>query len=260
MRLDARSAVLIACLAFLMVIALPRAADGQEVAGGMSGRVVSLAAGPLADVSVVASGPAVPQPVEALTNGKGLFLMPRLPVGTYRVRIRGIGFRPVLFERVQVWLGLTTGLGTVTLQAMPMQLADLVVVAPVLPIDPTSTTSATNLKAPDIAALPLARDFNSFVSLAPQAIYQPPDIAYRSEGVNMGGGTIADNAYLIDGLNVTQPASATTATNLPYNFIQEVQIKTGGYEAEYGRALTGIVNVITPSGGNTFHARWLFVL
>ncbi len=241
-------------VALLLVLALPHRAAGQAVVGGMAGRIVNQAAVPLAGISVVASGSAVQRPVEAVTSGNGVFLMPQLPPGIYQVRVRGIGYRPVRFERVEIDLGGTTGLGTVTLEPMPVPLADLVVVEPVLPIDPTSATSATNLKARDIAALPIARDFNSFVALAPQAIYQAPDISYHSEGINLGGGTIADNAYYVDGLNVTQPAYATTATNLPYNFIQEVQVKTGGYEAEYGRALTGIVNVITPSGGNTFHA------
>jgi Carboxypeptidase regulatory-like domain len=241
-------------LAVLLAVALVRPAAGQDVNGAMSGRTVTPDAIALANVSIVASGPAAQRPVEARTNASGFFLMPRLPAGVYQVTVRAIGYRPVRFDQVEIALGRTTGLGTVTMDAMTVTLTEIVVVAPVLPIDPTSTASATNLKAGTLAPLPIARDFNSFVSLAPQAIYQPPDLGFHSEGINLGGGTVADNAYYIDGLNVTQPASATTATNLPYNFIQEVQVKTGGYEAEYGRALTGIVNVITPSGGNTFHA------
>jgi hypothetical protein len=56
----------------------------------------------------------------------------------------------------------------------------------------------------------------------------------------------------VDGVNVTDLLEASTSVNLPYNFVQEIQVKSGGYEAEYGRAQGGIVNVITRSGGNTF--------
>ena len=58
--------------------------------------------------------------------------------------------------------------------------------------------------------------------------------------------------YYLDGVNITDPQDAGTSTDLPFNFIKELQVKTGGYEAEYGRATGGIINVITHSGGNRF--------
>jgi hypothetical protein len=61
-----------------------------------------------------------------------------------------------------------------------------------------------------------------------------------------------ENVFFIDGVNVTDLTNATTSTNLPYNFIKEIEVKAGGYQAEYGRALGGIVNVITRSGTNDF--------
>lgn len=59
----------------------------------------------------------------------------------------------------------------------------------------------------------------------------------------------------MDGVDVTDPLNGTTGTNLPYNFRQAVEVKTGGYEAEYGRALGGVINMVTPTGGNRFEGQ-----
>ena len=76
-----------------------------------------------------------------------------------------------------------------------------------------------------------------------------------SEGVNIAGGSVWDNAYFVDGVDVTDPLNGSSGTNLPYNFLQAVEVKTGGYEAEYGRALGGVVNMVTPTGGNRFEGQ-----
>ena len=74
-------------------------------------------------------------------------------------------------------------------------------------------------------------------------------------GVNIAGGSVWDNAYFVDGVDVTDPLNGSSGTNLPYNFLQAVEVKTGGYEAEYGRALGGVVNMVTPTGGNRFEGQ-----
>ena len=228
--------------------------SGQVATGSMQGTVVSAALQPLSSVEVVAASPALPQPMHITTDTHGNFRLLAVPAGTYTVRIRAIGYRPVLFDQVVVALGNNTTLGTVTMERVTVQLADLVVTLRIAPIDLTTASSGTNLRASELDRLPLDRSMNSLISLAPQATYQSPDIGVGSEGVNIAGGTVWDNAYFVDGINVTDPGANAGGINLPYNFVQEVQVKTGGYEAEYGRAMGGIVNVITPSGGNTFHA------
>src|SRR6185295_14953729 len=71
--------------------------------------------------------------------------------------------------------------------------------------------------------------------------------------VTVYGATGLENAYIIDGVNTTGVKTGTQAKSLNNEFIQEVEVKTGGYEAEYGRVLGGTINVITKSGGNEFH-------
>jgi outer membrane receptor for Fe3+-dicitrate len=66
------------------------------------------------------------------------------------------------------------------------------------------------------------------------------------------GANLGQNSYQVDGLNTTDPVTHTFSLNFGFDAIQEIAIQTGGFEAEYGRAVGGIINVITKSGGNRF--------
>jgi hypothetical protein len=66
------------------------------------------------------------------------------------------------------------------------------------------------------------------------------------------GSTIGENAYFIDGMDITDPSRATTGVTLNFDAIDEIQLQTGGFEAEFGRATGGIINLVTRSGGNRF--------
>jgi outer membrane receptor for ferrienterochelin and colicin len=131
----------------------------------------------------------------------------------------------------------------------PFQLSEIVVRDDRPAIDPTSTTFGANLATEEFEVLPIDRDYRSIVALLPQA-----NTSYLGDGVNIAGATGLGNVYFIDGVNVTDPSLAATSTRLPYNFVKEIQVKEGGYEAEFGKALGGIVNVVTLSGGNEFRA------
>jgi hypothetical protein len=217
----------------------------QETTGGIIGRVVAQDGSPLADVEVVAGSPVLLGPREGVTTTRGSFSLLTLPPGPYSVWIRRVGYRPVRFEQVPVRLGTTTTLGDIQLQLQTIVLPELVISAEGAVLDPTSAAAGTTLPATTFEALPTERSYLSIATIAPQA-----NVSYIGDGPNISGATGLENAYFIDGVNVTDPHLANRATNLPYNFVQEVQLKTGGFEAEYGRALGGIVNVVTPSGGN----------
>lgn len=118
-------------------------------------------------------------------------------------------------------------------------------------IDPTTTTLGANFKAEILQALPLQREYASVAALSPQANAG----GHPDDGVNVGGASGWDNTFYIDGIHVTDPAQGNRGPALPYNFIKEIEVKTGGYQAEFGRALGGIVNVVTPTGSNEFEAQ-----
>src|SRR5262249_26877299 len=72
-------------------------------------------------------------------------------------------------------------------------------------------------------------------------------------GISVYGSTSSENSFLIDGVNTTNVIKGIQGKDINNEFIQEVEVKTGGYQAEYGRNTGGVVNVITKSGGNEFH-------
>ena len=74
-----------------------------------------------------------------------------------------------------------------------------------------------------------------------------------NQSPTVGAASAPENNYIIDGVSSTDPRYGTSGTNLTMNFVQEVQVMTGGYQAEYGRSTGGVFNVITKSGGNAFH-------
>jgi len=72
-------------------------------------------------------------------------------------------------------------------------------------------------------------------------------------GISFAGATSAENTYVVEGLNTTDTGFGTLSSDLPNEFIQETEVITGGYNAEYGRATGAIVNVVTKSGSNALH-------
>ena len=88
------------------------------------------------------------------------------------------------------------------------------------------------------------------VQLSPQS-----SPSFYGDGTNVSGATGIENRYFIDGAEVTDPWLGISGAQLPYNFVREVQVRSGAYEAEYQSSLGGIVNVVTYSGGNETHGQ-----
>ena len=140
-------------------------------------------------------------------------------------------------------LGSTTSLGTIVLQQQSIETEEIIISGNKTLIDPTSTEYGGTLRSKDFENLPLDRDYKSIVALLPLA-----NTSYFGDQVNFAGATGFENKYFIDGMDVSYGFNSGTGTNLPYNFIKDIEVKTGGYEAEYKSSLGGIINVITNSG------------
>jgi hypothetical protein len=224
----------------------------QAVTGEIEGWVIDPAADrPLEEVEIAAEGPRAQGSRVVTSDQRGYFRIVSLPPGNYTLRFRLIGRRPLVVERVTAVLGQTTTLGLVRLEPQVVALPDLVVRTGPALIDPSSAALATNFRSEDFSRLPVGRNYRSIIPLAPHAT----ETFLGDAEANIAGSTGLENAYYVDGVNVTDLFEASGSVNLPYNFVQEVQVKTGGYEAEFGRAQGGIVNVITSSGGNVFEGQ-----
>lgn len=217
-------------------------ATAQDVSGVLEGRVLTADSSP-GRFDVVISGPALPAPRRTATDARGFFRFSVLPVGEYAVRITGIGLRPVLIEGAVVSLGRTTVVGPIVLERQTVALDDIVVLASPAAIDPTTATTGATLHRETFAALPIDRNYRAIAALLPLA-----NTSFLGDEINFSGASGSDNMYFIDGVNVTDGYNAAGGTSLPYNFVEAVEVKQGGYEAEYGQAVGGIMNVVTPSG------------
>ncbi len=236
--------------AFLLLLACTCAAStalAQDTRGNLQGRVLDDAGEPIPAVDVVLSGSELPGTRAAATNAEGFFHAPRLPVGSYAVELRRLGYQTVVLDEVIIRLGRTTSVGDVRLAAAPVEMEALVATVEPLLIDPVSTAGGTNLTPELYENLPMARDYQMMTILLPQA-----NESYLGDNLSIAGGTGPENKFFIEGADVTDPLMGFESTRLPYNFIREIEVKTGGYEAEYRASLGGITNVVTYSGGNEF--------
>jgi len=222
----------------------------QETTGKLEGRILDSGGIPIVLTNILINSESMQGERGTTTNVKGYFYALNLPVGNYTVKISYVGKQTLVFENIIIQLGKTSTLGEITLKDEAEQISEVIVSSEKPVIDPSSTTIGLNLEKKNYENLPIQRDYKSVLSLSPLATE-----SYYGDGVNLSGSTGWENAYFIDGTNVTDPMRGGSGTNLPYNFIKEVEVKNGGYQAEFGKALGAIANVITYQGGNKFQGQ-----
>jgi hypothetical protein len=226
------------------MVCLANGVFAQETTGSLEGRVVDETGLAIPSVAVVVTGSSLQAQRETASTREGLFRFLELPAGVYEVVLRHPDFLELKLQQVVIRLGRTTALGELKLAVKGYQENIVVLARPPL-IDPTTTATGANLASGEYAELPIERDYRSVAALLPQA-----SGSFLGDGLNFGGSTGLENRYFIDGIDVTDPNRNVTGMRLPYNFVQEVQVRTGGYEAEYRSALGGVMNAVTYSGSN----------
>jgi len=231
----------------LLLILIPTALVAQTT-GSMMGRVTASDGSALPGVTVEAKSPAVQGTRVATTNGIGDYRLPLLPPGDYTVSFSLSGFKKDSRKDVPVSLGKETSLDVVLRPSAVSEEITVSAEAPVL--DTSSTTLGTNLTTRAIETLPTARNYASIVQVAPGVSSDVNPENTEQSKITVYGSSGAENSYFIDGVNTTGVEYGFQGKELNFEFIGEVDVKTGGYEAEYGRSTGGIINVITKSGGN----------
>ena len=179
---------------------------------------------------------------------RGNYRFPFLPVGDYTLSASKDG-QPLGQPRtVTVSLGNAT---TLDLAATPnaTELSTINVVGTGLPvIDVTSTESATNVSRAELVRLPVDQNVTSVALLAPGVVKGNASFG----GISFGGSSIAENAFYVNGLNVTDFYNRNGFSEAPFAFYDQFQVKTGGYSVEFGRTTGGVVNAVARSGTNEF--------
>lgn len=173
------------------------------------------------------------------SDAAGNFALSKLPPGRYKIESAGV------VREVAV----SIGSGTQVLLAGQVESVEVTSSRGRSIIDVRSVESNTVFTQEQIRELPVARDVNSVALLAPGVV--KGDAGLGAGGIpSFGGASVAENGYYINGFDVTNIRNFLSYANLPFDAIGEQQIKTGGYGAEYGRSLGGVVSLSTKKGTN----------
>lgn len=118
-------------------------------------------------------------------------------------------------------------------------------------IDVSNASNGVTFTAKELAKLPITQSIDAIIQLAPNTTRA--DSRYAG-GASFGGGGASENAYYINGFPVTNPLTQLGASELPFGAISQAQVLTGGFGAEFGRSIGGVVNIVTKSGTNQWEA------
>ena len=249
----------------------------QENNGSILGEVKDQTGAVIPHAKVTASSSSLVRPIEIQADSKGAYTFAKLPVGTYIVTASQNNFKTVKHENVTVDLGRQI---TVDFELPAGNVTESVTVtASSETIDVTSSKTQTNISESFIEKTPKGRTFNTVLQVAPGVRFEPKAGSVGGSfgnanvtgtgtagppggvgGYSVDGASGSENSFIIDGVDVSNVRNAALGREsaIPFEFVREVQVKSGGFEAEYGGATGGVINVVTKSGSDTFHGEAAF--
>jgi hypothetical protein len=236
----------------------PIAASAQDILtkGSISGTVVDINGAVIQGAKVTVTGPTGERVVT--TNDNGAFDVPNLIPGKYTVKAEHAGFKIGSVADVVVYVGKAT---TLRVELEAGNITEVVeITAGAGTIDPASTATSASLNDQLFVNIPVQRAVSSLFYLAPGTT---DGLGGGRDNPSISGGSALDNLYVADGVNITDSAFGgigtfsrsygALGTGINTSFIKEVQVKTAGFEPQYGQSQGGIVNIVTQSGSNEFH-------
>ena len=217
----------------------------QVSSGRITGKVVDQDDNPLPGVTIEATSPNMVGVEATVSDIEGVYRFNGLPPGQYEIRYALVSFKTV--RRTEIVLEIEQ---TLTLNiAMEMGIEEEVTVVAETPlIDLKSTSQGMVLDKESFTSLPKGRNYDSLMDVIAGT---DRDEEYTG-GTSVDGASGLENMYYIDGMDTTDSLLGQAEQDAVFEFVEEVQIKSSGYQAEFGGSLGGIVNVVTRSGGNTF--------
>ena len=197
-------------------------------------------------VNVEATSPKLVGKASAVTDENGSFRLVNLTPGTYKVVFTLQGFQTVIRENVSLVAEQTLSL-KVEIKLGNIEEA-ITITGQTALIDVKSTSKGMTLTKEMFDVLPKGRNFDGLVAVIPGAVQEN-----MLGGLSIDGSSGGENMFYIDGQNTNSSFGGQGAQNAAFDFVDEVQIKASGYQAEFGGSLGGVINVVTRSGGNEFH-------
>jgi outer membrane receptor protein involved in Fe transport len=239
-----RWAAVLSALALLVALAVPAAA--QERFSGLTGTVTDASGAVLPGVTVNITNKGTGKVFTTVSGSDGVYRVLDLEPGRYTVTFELSGFATQEVADVNLLLGKTLTVDSSMRVGGLTEAVNVVGESPL--IDTRNTTIAHNVTAEEFERIPKGRTFQ--------------DIALSSPSVNKGeveggfqvnGASGAENAFTVDGVVTNSLVDGRSRQDAVFEYLQEVQVKTGGISAEYGGALGGVISAVTKSGGNAFH-------
>ena len=216
------------------------------ITGKISGVVTAEATGaPLADVTVTLVGTSS----TTTTNDTGYYVLINIPPGGYDVKAALAGYGAETVAGAKVFAGLTTTLNFALKAADVVTLEEVTVTAtkPLIKRDVTQTTRI--IEAEDIEAMP--RDTVNGILQTQAGVA----VNNASGALHIRGGRSMEVQYLIDGLPVNDPIGSGLGIGINTNALEQMEVITGGFNAEHGNAQSGVINLITKAGTQKFSGR-----
>src|SRR5947208_2135932 len=240
-------------LGLLLILSVVSAQAQTQTTGNVEGTVTDPNGAVVPNVTIKISGPNLIRPQTTTSDADGYYRFSQVPPGRYTVDVAAAnGFNAYKNDTVEVnlskgstaniQLSLATGnVGTVDVVATPQ-------------IDQSSNVQGSNISTEFFSNIPTSRTVQGLYTIAPTVARSGlRDASGRDRDPSVAGSSGPENAYILDGINTTDPAFGGGGANLPFEFVQEVQIKTSAFGADQGLSTGGVFNVITKSGGNEFH-------
>ena len=228
-------------IAPLALLLAPAVVQAVELHATIQGEVVDTDGLPIPRAVVIVVGSDIGER-SVDTDDSGRFRLPALPPGDYLIEVQHGFFEPWRSGELRVDQSQTVNLSVTLATAESGE--EITVYAQTPAIDVENTSTGATLDHRFLRDIPSGRDYQSAMSVTPGVV--------GGGNANVHGGFATSNQFYVDGVNTTDPATNTFGTNMNYDAIEAIEVVTGGMDAEYGRSLGGVVNIVTKSGGNDF--------
>jgi len=220
--------------------------------GAVFGRILNPTTADLSGATATLTNRATGASRSTTVASGGTFEFPAVAVGNYDVALNLKG-RAALKQSAYVGVGSTATARFEIPASDTVQLEEYVVSgANVQPIDVASTVIGLNIRADVVTKLPVPRNITAVALLTPGV--SAGDRGFFGNLASFAGASVGENAYYLNGYNITDFRRGLGFSTVPFQFFSDFQVLTSGYSAEYGRSTGGVVNAVSKSGGNEFHA------
>ena len=254
-----RSLALVFLAAFLILFAFPALAqDLGSTRGNLSGLVYDSSKSLVPGAEVTITGP-IGNQVQTTTE-QGSFLFSGLIPGIYSIRVQKAGFKVANIKSAEVLINKTTSVEVILETGQVSEVVE--VSAAAVTVDTSTSAVTANISDTFFDNIPMQRGVASLFYLSPGAVDGGQT---GSNNPSISGSSGLENSYVADGVSINDPAFGglgvwarsygALGSGINLSFVKEVQIKTGGFEPQYGHASGGIVQIVTKSGGTKTHGQ-----